>query len=45
VFLGVNHVGFGVSDMDRSLKFYRELGFTDLIFDIIEVSYSMATKR
>ena len=40
---GVNHVGFGVSDMDRSLKFYRELGFTDLVFDITEVSYSMAT--
>jgi catechol 2,3-dioxygenase-like lactoylglutathione lyase family enzyme len=40
---GVNHVGFGLSDMDRSLKFYRELGFTDLVFDITEVSYSMAT--
>ncbi len=30
---GVNHVAFGVSDMDRSLEFYRELGFTDMVFD------------
>jgi catechol 2,3-dioxygenase-like lactoylglutathione lyase family enzyme len=40
---GVNHVGFGVSDMDRSLKFYRELGFTDLVFDHTGPVYSMAT--
>ena len=39
---GVNHVGFGVSDMDRSLKFYRELGFTDLVFDITERHWTMA---
>lgn len=30
---GVNHVGFGVSDIDRSRKFYQELGFTDMVFD------------
>jgi len=30
---GLNHVAFGVSDMDKSLKLYRELGFTELIFD------------
>jgi catechol 2,3-dioxygenase-like lactoylglutathione lyase family enzyme len=40
---GVNHVGFGVSDMDRSLKFYRELGFTELVFEFIGISYAMAT--
>ena len=40
---GVNHVGFGVSDIDRSLKFYRELGFTELVFDFTGAIYSMAT--
>jgi len=34
MFEGVNHVGIGVSDMDRSLKFYGELlGFTEIMFD------------
>ena len=28
---GVNHVAFGVSNMENSLKFYQELGFTELI--------------
>ncbi|MFC1956900.1 VOC family protein [Chloroflexota bacterium] len=30
---GVNHVGFGVADMERSLEFYGHLGFNELIFD------------
>jgi catechol 2,3-dioxygenase-like lactoylglutathione lyase family enzyme len=30
---GVNHVAFGVSNMERSLKFYRKLGFTELGFE------------
>ena len=31
--LGLDHIGIGVSDMDVSLKFYAELGFTDVAFD------------
>jgi catechol 2,3-dioxygenase-like lactoylglutathione lyase family enzyme len=31
--LGVDHIGVGVSDMERSLAFYAELGFTDVAFD------------
>lgn len=31
--LGLDHIGIGVSDMDASLKFYAELGFTDVAFD------------
>jgi len=31
--LGVDHIGVGVSDMDRSLHFYADLGFTDVAFD------------
>ena len=30
---GLDHIGVGVSDMDRSLTFYAELGFTDVAFD------------
>ncbi|UCD08243.1 MAG: VOC family protein [Dehalococcoidales bacterium] len=30
---GLNHVGFGVSDVERSREFYKELGFTDTVFD------------
>lgn len=30
---GVNHVAFGVSNMENSLNFYSELGFTELFFD------------
>lgn len=34
VFRGVDHVGIGVSDMDRSLDFYsNHLGFTEVLFD------------
>jgi catechol 2,3-dioxygenase-like lactoylglutathione lyase family enzyme len=31
--LGVDHIGVGVSDMERSIAFYAELGFTDVAFD------------
>lgn len=31
--LGLDHIGVGVTDVDRSLKFYAELGFTDIAFD------------
>jgi catechol 2,3-dioxygenase-like lactoylglutathione lyase family enzyme len=31
---GMNHVAFGVSDMDRSTQFYRDLGFTELLMDV-----------
>jgi catechol 2,3-dioxygenase-like lactoylglutathione lyase family enzyme len=31
--LGVDHIGVGVSDMEASLRFYAELGFTDVVFD------------
>jgi len=40
---GVNHVGFGVSNMDRSLEFYRQLGFTELVFDTVGYNNGMAT--
>ena len=34
MFQGVNNVGIGVSDMDRSLKWYGDLlGFTEVLFD------------
>jgi catechol 2,3-dioxygenase-like lactoylglutathione lyase family enzyme len=29
---GLNHVAFGVSNLERSLEFYRRLGFTDSVF-------------
>jgi catechol 2,3-dioxygenase-like lactoylglutathione lyase family enzyme len=31
--LGVDHIGVGVSDMDRSMRFYADLGFADVAFD------------
>jgi catechol 2,3-dioxygenase-like lactoylglutathione lyase family enzyme len=31
--LGVDHIGVGVSDMERSLAFYADLGFTEVAFD------------
>lgn len=42
---GVNHVGFGVSDLEATAKFYQGLGLTELIFDIPYDSpvYTMAT--
>ncbi|MCF6508120.1 hypothetical protein E9549_11985 [Blastococcus sp. MG754426] len=30
---GVNHVAFGVSDMDATREFYARLGFTELLFE------------
>lgn len=30
---GLDHIGVGVSDMDKSLAFYGELGFDDVAFD------------
>lgn len=30
---GVNHVAFGVSDMDRTRAFYERLGLTELVFE------------
>lgn len=31
--LGVDHIGVGVSDVQRSMDFYAELGFTQVAFD------------
>lgn len=31
--LGVDHIGVGSSDIDRSIGFYAELGFTEVSFD------------
>jgi catechol 2,3-dioxygenase-like lactoylglutathione lyase family enzyme len=31
--LGVDHIGIGVSDMDRARAFWGRLGFTDVAFD------------
>ncbi|GAI85571.1 unnamed protein product, partial [marine sediment metagenome] len=39
---GVTHVAFGVSNMENSLKFYRELGFTELFLDYTGYLDSMA---
>lgn len=33
-FAGVDHIGVGVTDMERSLRFYATLGFTDVAFDV-----------
>lgn len=30
---GLDHIGIGVSDMDASVAFYAQLGFTDVAFD------------
>jgi catechol 2,3-dioxygenase-like lactoylglutathione lyase family enzyme len=42
---GVNHVGFGISNFEATSKFYRTLGFTELLFDIPPEQglYGMAT--
>lgn len=31
--IGVDHIGVGVTDMERSLAFYRAIGFTEVAFD------------
>ncbi len=33
VMLGVDHIGVGVSEMERSKAFWAEVGFTDVAFD------------
>jgi catechol 2,3-dioxygenase-like lactoylglutathione lyase family enzyme len=38
---GVTHVGFGVSNMDRSLDYYRQLGFGEVLFELDDVFESM----
>ena len=32
-FRGVDHVGVGVADMDAALRFYGQVGFTEVLFD------------
>jgi catechol 2,3-dioxygenase-like lactoylglutathione lyase family enzyme len=39
---GVNHVAFGVADMQRSLDFYRRLGFGEFFFESTEFFGPMA---
>ena len=39
---GVNHVAFGVHDMATTVDFYRQLGFTDQIFESKEFFDPMA---
>jgi catechol 2,3-dioxygenase-like lactoylglutathione lyase family enzyme len=39
---GVNHVAFGVSNMDVSVQYYKRLGFTDSIFNFQGYLASMA---
>jgi catechol 2,3-dioxygenase-like lactoylglutathione lyase family enzyme len=39
---GVNHVAFGVADMDASLAFYRRLGFDEFFFESTEFFGPMA---
>lgn len=39
---GVNHVAFGVADMQRSLAFYRRLGFDEFFFESTEFFGPMA---
>jgi catechol 2,3-dioxygenase-like lactoylglutathione lyase family enzyme len=39
---GVNHVAFGVADMDASLAFYKALGFDEFFFESTEFFDPMA---
>ncbi len=39
---GVNHVAFGVADMDASLAFYRRLGFDEMLFESTDFFDPMA---
>jgi catechol 2,3-dioxygenase-like lactoylglutathione lyase family enzyme len=39
---GVNHVAFGVADMDASLAFYRRLGFGEMLFESTDFFEPMA---
>jgi catechol 2,3-dioxygenase-like lactoylglutathione lyase family enzyme len=38
----VNHVAFGVTDMDASLAFYRRLGFGEMLFESTDFFDPMA---
>lgn len=39
---GVNHVAFGVADIERTRAFYRQLGFTEMLFESTEFFDPMA---
>ena len=39
---GVNHVAFGVADIDRTRAFYEQLGFTEMLFESTEFFDPMA---
>ncbi len=39
---GVNHVAFGVADLERTRAFYRQLGFTEMLFESTEFFEPMA---
>jgi catechol 2,3-dioxygenase-like lactoylglutathione lyase family enzyme len=39
---GVNHVAFGVADIDRARAFYEQLGFTEMLFESTEFFDPMA---
>jgi catechol 2,3-dioxygenase-like lactoylglutathione lyase family enzyme len=39
---GVNHVAFGVSDMERTRAFYERLGFTEMLFESTDFFEPMA---
>jgi catechol 2,3-dioxygenase-like lactoylglutathione lyase family enzyme len=39
---GVNHVAFGVADMERTRAFYEQLGFTEMLFESTEFFDPMA---
>ena len=40
---GINHVAFGTSNVEKTLKFYHQLGFTELIVDYAGYVDCMAT--
>jgi catechol 2,3-dioxygenase-like lactoylglutathione lyase family enzyme len=39
---GVNHVAFGVADMNRTRAFYERLGFTEMLFESTDLFEPMA---
>jgi catechol 2,3-dioxygenase-like lactoylglutathione lyase family enzyme len=39
---GVNHVAFGVADIDRTRAFYEQLGFTEMLFESTDFFDPMA---
>jgi len=40
---GINHVAFGASDVEKTLEFYKQLGFTELVVDYAGYVDCMAT--